>query len=182
LSDNGKNIEVRINPLRIYADASLLFGCENPEFQRWSWSLIRDFRQETYIPVISTLLQEQTSGASDEVQKALAELLACKPKIIVVSEKAETLADIYLERKVLEPQFREEALHVALATLEEVDVLTSWNYRNILHISKVRKFITVNIELGLKPIQIRSPRIIASLDIQNPEAPSFIASDDKITA
>jgi hypothetical protein len=151
--------------LRTYVDASVLHGCENPEFSKWSWSLIQDFRQGTFKPVISTLLQDMMAGASDEVQQAMVDLMQCKPKIIVVSEKAETLADVYLDRKILKSEFRADALHVALATLEEVDVLVSWNYRNILHLSRLRKFIEVNLELGLKPIQIRSPRIIASLDV-----------------
>lgn len=132
--------------------------------------MIQDFQEGIYRPVISTLLQDQILDGSREVQEALSRLLACRPKIIVVSEKAETLADVYLDRKILSPQYRDDALHVALATLEEVDVLASWNYRNILHISRVRKFIAANLELGLKPIQIRSPRILASLDLQELEA------------
>ena len=162
-------------------DASAIFGCENPELQRWSWSLIEDFRHGLYHPIISTLLQEQISDASTEVKRALSELLLCKPKVIVVSEKAETLADVYLDRKILPLQDRNDALHVALATLEEADVLVSWNYPNILHISKLRKFISVNLELGLKPIQIRSPRVVASLEIINRTPVPEISSNGRIT-
>ena len=129
--------------------------------------MIEDCQQGLYRPVISTLHKDQIAGASVEVQKALSELLLSEPKIILVTEKAETLAEVYLDRKILKPQFYNDALHVALATLEEVDVLVSWNYPNILHISQLRKFISVNLELGLKPLQIRSPRVIASLDIQS---------------
>ncbi len=76
------------------------------------------------------------------------------------------MAGIYLERVALQKQCRSDALHVALATLDEVDILVSWNYRNILHMSKIRQFITVNLELGLKPIQIRSPRVVASFEVR----------------
>jgi hypothetical protein len=131
--------------------------------------LIEDFRQGNYKPVISTLLQDQIATASDEVSMAMADLVQCQPKIIIVSEKAETLADVYLDRNILRPEFRLDALHVALATLEEVDILVSWNYRNILHLSQLRQFIAVNLELGLKPLQIRSPRIVASFDLRDNE-------------
>jgi hypothetical protein len=67
---------------------------------------------------------------------------------------------------------RTAALHVALATLEEVDVLTSWDYHNVLHLSKLRQYITVNLELGLKPIQIRSPRVVATHDLKNTAIPA----------
>jgi hypothetical protein len=128
--------------------------------------------------VISTLLQDQIADARGEVQKAMTDLMQCKPKIIVVSEKAETLADIYLDRKILKPDSRTDALHVALATLEEVDILVSWNYRNVLHFSRLRQFISVNLELGLKPIQIRSPRVVASLEIQETENNTEMGADD----
>jgi hypothetical protein len=144
--------------------------------------LIQDFRQGIFKPVISTLLQDQITKASRVVQKAMADLVQCKPKIIVVSEKAETLADVYLDRKILKPEFRADILHVALATLDEVDILVSWNYRNILHLSKLRQFITVNLELGLKPIQIRSPRIIASFDLQDSDYVTELASSGSRSA
>jgi hypothetical protein len=144
--------------------------------------LLQDFRQGIFKPVISTLLQDQIADASGEVQEAMLDLVQCKPKIIVVSEKAETLADVYLDRKILRPEFRADTLHVALATLEEVDILVSWNYRNILHLSQLRKFIEVNLELGLKPIQIRSPRVIASLDIQDSDDTAEMTPRDSKSA
>jgi hypothetical protein len=39
-----------------------------------------------------------------------------------------------------------------------VDVLTSWNFRHIVHFDKIRRFNAVNLEQGYKSIDIRSPR------------------------
>ena len=151
--------------MRLYLDSTVIKGCGDPEFDRWSWSLLQDFRSGIYCPVISTLVQDELAGANSAVSEALAALMECRPKVIEVTEKAQTLADLYLDRKILTEAFRNDALHVALATLEEADALVSWNYRNILHISKLRQYITVNLELGLRPLQIRSPRVMASFDI-----------------
>ncbi|HEX7343518.1 MAG TPA: PIN domain protein [bacterium] len=155
--------------MRLYLDSTVIKGCGDPEFDCWSWSLIQDFRSGIYKPVISTLVQDELAAAPPAAREALSSLMACRPKVIEVTDKAQTLADLYLDRKILTECHRSDALHVALATLEEADMLVSWNYRNILHMSKLRQFITVNLELGLKPLQIRSPRVVASYYIMEPQ-------------
>ncbi len=161
---------------RIYLDATIFRGCDDPEYEKWSWSLLQDCHDGLYKPVISTLVEKELENDSKPVLDAFADLLTCKPRIIPPSERAETLADLYVERKIVLPDFRKTALHVALATLEEVDVLTSWDYGNILHFFRVRKYITANLELGLKPIQIRSPRVLASYELKQAQAALKIAS------
>lgn len=53
-------------------------------------------------------------------------------------------------------------LHIALATIADVDVLVSWNFRHIVRLDKIRLFNAVNIEQGYKPISIYSPREVIS--------------------
>jgi hypothetical protein len=154
--------------MRLYLDATVIKGCSDPQFDRWSWSLIQDCRSGLYRPIISTLVQEELAESPAPPEAASA-LMECHPKILEVSDKAQTLADVYLDHKILTESHRFAALHVALATLEEADMLVSWDYRNILHMSKLRQFITVNLELGLKPLQIRSPRVVASYYLMEPE-------------
>jgi len=38
---------------RIYIDTSVLGGCFDPEFSRWSCSLVEDFRVGRFRPVLS---------------------------------------------------------------------------------------------------------------------------------
>jgi len=49
-----------------------------------------------------------------------------------------------------------------LATIAEVDLLVSWNFRHIVRYDKIRLFTAVNLELGYKPLAIYSPREVAS--------------------
>jgi len=53
-------------------------------------------------------------------------------------------------------------LHVAIATVAEVDVVVSWNFRHIVRLDKIRLFNAVNLELGYKPLAIYSPREVAT--------------------
>ena len=45
-----------------------------------------------------------------------------------------------------------------LATIADVDVLVSWNFKHIVRLDKIRIFNAVNLELGYKQLQIFSPR------------------------
>lgn len=56
----------------------------------------------------------------------------------------------------------EDSDHIGLATIAEVDVLVSWNFKHIVHFDKIRLFNAVNIEQGYRPLQIYSPREVTN--------------------
>lgn len=47
---------------------------------------------------------------------------------------------------------------IAMATLDRVDVLVSWNFKHIVNLNRMRLFNSVNLKLGYPMIDIRSPR------------------------
>lgn len=60
------------------------------------------------------------------------------------------------------PKYHNDGIHIALATVAEVDVLVSWNFRHIVNFNKIRLFNAVNMEQGYKQIQIYSPREVTT--------------------
>lgn len=64
----------------------------------------------------------------------------------------------YEDRRILGPKFRNDMLHIAVATVAEADLLVSWNFRHIVRLDRIRLFNSVNLELGYKPLAIYSPR------------------------
>jgi hypothetical protein len=92
------------------------------------------------------------------VQETYEDLLRLDPVVLEVDEEETLLADQYLEREILTENYYDDAQHIALATIANVDVLASWNFRHIVHFDKIRQFNAVNLEQGYKPIDIRSPR------------------------
>ena len=57
-------------------------------------------------------------------------------------------------------KFFEDALHIAIATINKVDVLVSWNFKHIVNINRIRLYNSVNLKSGYSMIDIRSPREI----------------------
>lgn len=154
---------------RVYLDTSVLGGCFDPEFARWSNALIRDFRTSRLHPVISDVVAAEINMAPPAIQALYAELQMIHPTMVLTTEAVIALADQYQARHILTPKYYDDGLHIALATIAEVDVLVSWNFRHIVHLDKIRLFNAVNLEQGYKPLSIYSPREVAQDDDTNVE-------------
>ena len=143
---------------RIYVDTSVLGGCFDPEFERWSNMLLEAFRRGDYLAILSSVTAAEVEQAPEQVQAVHAELLDGGAELLAVSTESMGLRNKYLEKKILGPRFQNDMLHIALATIADVDVLVSWNFRHIVRLDKIRLFNSVNIECGYKSLTIYSPR------------------------
>ena len=117
-----------------------------------------DFREGVFNPVVSTIVTLEIGDAPVSVRKTYEDLLLLNPEVLEVDEEEIALADRYLERGILSENYYDDAQHIALATVANVDVLASWNFRHIVHFDKICQFNAVNLEQGYKPSDIRSPR------------------------
>jgi hypothetical protein len=129
-------------------------------FGRSHW--MEDFRQLRYVPVLSAVTAAEIAGAPAFVREAHEKLVSLSAEIISVTEEALSLVGNYASRGILGSRFYNDMLHIALATMAEVDVLVSWNFKHIVRLDKIRLFNAVNLEQGYKPLAIYSPREVAS--------------------
>lgn len=53
-------------------------------------------------------------------------------------------------------------MHIALATIHGIDIVTSWNFKHIVRYEKIVKFNAVNLEYGYHQIVIHSPREVTT--------------------
>jgi hypothetical protein len=143
---------------RIYLDTSVIGGCFDPEFAPWSTGLMRDFREEYFVPVVSELVAAEVGQAPEFVQGLYKELLQLGAELLRASETTEALVQKYLEHGIVPERFAADAEHIALATAAEVDIVVSWNFRHIVRFDKIRMFNAANRELGYKEVEIYSPR------------------------
>lgn len=144
--------------LRIYVDTSVLGGRFDDEFAPWSNGLLRDFRAGTFRPVLSEVVAAEVRPAPEAIRRTYAELITLGAEILTVKDEALQLLAMYQARKVLAQQFGNDMLHIALATVADVDVLVSWNFKHIVRLDRIRLFNAVDIGLGYKPRSIYTPR------------------------
>ena len=143
---------------RVYIDTSVIGGCFDEEFRRWSLGLFRDFENGLFLPVVSELTAAEVSEAPDTVQAQYQLVFQSSHEYIELTEEAVELAQAYLLAGILSNRFLNDALHIAVASIASVDLVVSWNFKHIVHYEKIRSFNAVNLEKGYKPIEIHSPR------------------------
>ncbi|MGH7718324.1 MAG: PIN domain protein [Gemmatimonadaceae bacterium] len=136
---------------RVYPDTSVLGGCFDREFAVWSLALMEDFRAGRFIAVLSDLLAAELERAPGPVRALYEELRILAPVPQPVTSEAGELADRYAAHEIVPPRFRNDMLHIALATVADADVLVSWNFRHVVRFDKIRAFNAVNLEAGYRP-------------------------------
>jgi hypothetical protein len=104
------------------------------------------------------LLDLELTAAPNNVRELLHKYSSDKFERIQLTEDAIKLADTYISEKVVGKTSLEDCRHIALATINRVDVLASWNFKHIVNLDKIKGYNSVNYKLGYPMIEIRSPK------------------------
>lgn len=142
---------------RIYIDTSVIGGCFDDEFSKYSEKLFEEFIEGDKIAVVSNITLRELKMAPEEIGKKLNEIPEENIEYVALTEEAEELAKDYLDNKVISSKFLLDAEHIAIATVENVDIVVSWNFKHIVNIKNIRGFNSVNLRNGYQLLEIRSP-------------------------
>lgn len=145
--------------LKIYIDTSVIGGYFDQEFETETKALFHKFIKKEYDFVISDLTRSELIGAPENV-KTLFHNLELSPELVSITTEAISLADEYMKEKVVGETSKYDCLHIALATINKVDILVSWNFKHIVNIKRIRGYNAINIMNGYPIIEIRSPKDI----------------------
>lgn len=147
---------------RVYVDTSVIGGCEDQPYRRCSLRIFEEFRREFRIAVVSDLTRRELEGAPDSVKTILESLPDQAIENVFLSGEAEALARSYVDEGVVGSANIADAQHIAIASVERVDVLVSWNFRDIVNLERIHGFNAVNLKLGYPILEIRSPREVVN--------------------
>jgi len=149
---------------RVYTDTSVIGGYIDSEFKEWSIKLFDEFKNGKKIAVVSDITLDELELAPKKVQNILSSIPDKNVIIVESNAEIEVLAKQYILRKAVSEKFYLDALHIAIATYYNVTVLSSWNFKHIVNLDRIIKYNSVNIEMGYKILEIRSPRDILKVD------------------
>lgn len=146
--------------MKIYTDTSVIGGCFDIEFKEWSVMLLKEFIVGTKVIVLSDLTLQELEFARDEIREKLSEIPQKFQITVGVNDETIKLAETYITEGALTNKSYNDALHIALAKLNQSDVLASWNFKHIVNLDGIRLYNSINFRLGYKMIEIRTPREI----------------------
>jgi len=145
--------------LKIYIDTSVVGGYFDPEFTEESKRLFKKFQDQDLELVISDLTQSELIRAPQNV-KDLINNMNLQPEIVFLSAEVVALAQEYIKENVVGQASLDDCLHIAMATINKIDVLVSWNFKHIVNLKRIRGYNAINILNGYPTIEIRSPKDI----------------------
>lgn len=75
-----------------------------------------------------------------------------------VNEEVEILADEYIKRGIIPVKYGPDAVHIAVATINNLDVVVSWNLEHMVKHKTRVEVMGINTFMGYRGIDICSPR------------------------
>ena len=101
-------------------------------------------------------MHQELTSAPEKVNALFQEFLPLAQLLEIDPDTLE-LQHAYITEGILTEKWYDDALHVALATVAECNVIVSWNFKHIVNFRKIPLFNAVNVLKGYRPIAIHSP-------------------------
>ena len=159
---------IRLQVPRVYVETSIwnfAFAGDAPEHREATLAFFEKVRAGEFEVFISNIVLAEINNAPEAKR---AELLALvneiSPSILPTSEEASALTEELIHGGAVSAKHGNDAAHIAIAVVENMDVLLSWNFRHIVR-TKTRVLTTAASRIaGYKEIQIASPEEVIHED------------------
>jgi predicted nucleic acid-binding protein len=126
--------------IKVYVDTSVFGGCFDTEYEEWSKKLLEEFKLGLKVLVISDLTLKELEEAPADIKNLVGEIPREHKEYVILNDKTRELARHYIEENVVSEGYLVDAQHIAIATVNRVDVLVSWNFRHIVNLTKIRLY------------------------------------------
>lgn len=123
---------------RVYLDTSVIGGYFDEEFEKETKDFFDRIFNNDFLVYFSEVSEAELALAPEFVKK--------------------------LKEKILGKASLDDAYHIAIATVNRLDLLVSWNFKHIVNYDKIRLFNSVNLKLGYPVIEIRSPKDLSKYE------------------
>jgi len=132
--------------------------------QKWFENDATDY--DIYISVITIMeIEKLKNQLKKENIKELT--INYKMKILNFNNDAKILGDKYLLQGAIPASEPEDAYHIAIATVNQIDLLASWNFKHIVSINPIKKIHEVNLKNGYNLIEIGSLEFLGGFKYGN---------------
>ena len=128
--------------LKIYLDTSVinfLFAEDAPDFKRVTIDFFEHYvRRKVYQVYVSEVVIREIGQTSDANQKErlLNVIAEYDLRVLPLTDEANNLALRYLAERLLPEKKLDDARHIALTTVNQIDILLSWNFKHLANINK----------------------------------------------
>lgn len=146
----------------IYVETSVwshAFAKDAPESKAATLRFLELARTGVHDLYISAVVLDEISRAPGELKPRLLRLIQeHSPRMLRFAEHAFRLAQSFLDWGAVPPKKADDARHVAVAVVNEMDMLVSWNFRHLVNVRRREAFRHISAVNGYyKPVHIITP-------------------------
>ena len=153
---------IPLKPLQVYLDTSVIsFAVSTQDVKRekertiFFLNQIKEGKFKGYISEVVVGEIEEATGAK---QKELLKVIVDIPlKRLVGTSEASHLARKYIDEGIIPEKYLDDALHLAIASVNKLDAVVSWNFAHLVKFKTRREVKGINILLGYQEIDIATP-------------------------
>ena len=144
---------------KLYLDTSVpnaYFDVKDPyrqEITRQFWSKLKEHQ----VCVSDLVIKEMEATGDEKLRGNLIQLVKDFELLSTKSEEVRLLAEEYVSRGIIPVKHIEDAVHIAVTTINSLDILVSWNFEHIVKLKTKREVNAVNVLLGYNLIEIIEP-------------------------
>ena len=143
---------------KVYIDTSVIGGVFDKEFELWTKLFFKSVKEQTFRIATSVLLDAELENAPEHVRNFLDGIPDDNRIEADYNQEAILLADIYQAEGIVGPTSLTDCRHIATATVNGINILSSWNFKHIVNLNKIRLYNAVNLKNGYNVLEIRTPR------------------------
>ncbi len=143
---------------KIYLDTSV-FSAYYDDRTKMRQDQTREFwlKFNEYEKHISTIVIDELNAVFDETLRKDLILLTKDFKTLQIDDKAESLSEKYLDRGIFPKKYKEDAMHLAIASVNGIEILVSWNFEHLVKRKTRIEANQANTLNGYKLIDIIAP-------------------------
>jgi hypothetical protein len=109
---------------------------------------------------------DELEETKDERKRSRMIALISEYEIIVIpgDDEAQRLAAVYINAGIIPPTKSYDSLHIAIATINDLDYIFSFNFQHINRIKTKTMTGAINVGEGYKPVTIATPGEVVEHD------------------
>jgi len=142
---------------RIYINNSVIGGYFDEEFDEATKQLFNRIEAKDFDIYFSEVNETELSLAPKHIRDIKNLIPTDCYKYLDLDDDSKKLAETYVSEKALGQASMNDAYHIAIASVNRLDCLVSWNFKHVVNFDKIKLFNSINLKLGYPLIDIRTP-------------------------
>ena len=148
-----------MHKLKLYLDTTILnfaFADDAPKERDVTLTFFKHVNR--FEVSISDIVIKEINRSSAQKRDHLAAFLSRFDfGILEFDKSAQELADRYIKEGIIPIKYQDDAFHIAIATVNNMDAILSWNFQHIVKVKTKREVVGINLIMGYRPIDIYTP-------------------------